>query len=137
MLYQGINLRHTPLDKLSRLLKDGIILIDKLAFKELQDIIEYSMTKPSFKDALSSLFLLFLSGNDEYIAKIKSSGVLRYSRYINRKCIIAPVLSELLNYEKAHSYLRNEDKEYLTSLLLLSGASIPQQMQNIYKRVYI
>ena len=124
MLYQGINLRHTPLDKLSRLLKDGIILIDKLAFKELQDIIEYSMTKPSFKDALSSLFLLFLSGNDEYIAKIKSSGVLRYSRYINRKCIIAPVLSELLNYEKAHSYLRNEDKEYLTSLLLLSGASI-------------
>ena len=61
MLYQGINLRHTPLDKLSRLLKDGIILIDKLAFKELQDIIEYSMTKPSFKDALSSLFLLFLS----------------------------------------------------------------------------
>lgn len=124
MLYQGINLRHTPLDKLSRLLKDGIILIDKLAFKELHDIIEYSMTKPSFKDALSSLFLLFLSGNDEYIAKIKSSGVLRYSRYINRKCIIAPVLSELLNYEKAHSYLRNEDKEYLTSLLLLSGASI-------------
>ena len=124
MLYQGINLRHTPLDKLSRLLKDGIILINKLAFKELQDIIEYSMTKPSFKDALSSLFLLFLSGNDEYIAKIKSSGVLRYSRYINRKCIIAPVLSELLNYEKAHSYLRNEDKEYLTSLLLLSGASI-------------
>lgn len=124
MLYQGINLRHTPLDKLSRLLKDGIILIDKLAFKELQVIIEYSMTKPSFKDALSSLFLLFLSGNDEYIAKIKSSGVLRYSRYINRKCIIAPVLSELLNYEKAHSYLRNEDKEYLTSLLLLSGASI-------------
>lgn len=124
MLYQGINLRHTPLDKLSRLLKDGIIHIDKLAFKELQDIIEYSMTKPSFKDALSSLFLLFLSGNDEYIAKIKSSGVLRYSRYINRKCIIAPVLSELLNYEKAHSYLRNEDKEYLTSLLLLSGASI-------------
>lgn len=124
MLYQGINLRHTPLDKLSRLLKDGIILIDKLAFKELQDIIEYSMTKPSFKDALSSLFILFLSGNDEYIAKIKSSGILRYSRYINRKCIIAPVLSELLNYEKAHSYLRNEDKEYLTSLLLLSGASI-------------
>ena len=124
MLYQGINLRHTPLDELSRLLKNGIILIDKLAFKELQDIIEYSMTKPSFKDALSSLFLLFLSGNDEYIAKIKSSGVLRYSRYINRKCIIAPVLSELLNYEKAHSYLRNEDKEYLTSLLLLSGASI-------------
>lgn len=124
MLYQGINLRHTSLDELSRLLKDGIILIDKLAFKELQDIIEYGMTKPSFKDALSSLFLLFLSGNDEYIAKIRSSGVLRYSRYINQKCIIAVVLSELLNYEKVHSYLRDEDKKYLTSLYLLRGASI-------------
>ena len=89
MLFQGIDFRRTSFDELTRLLKDGKILFNKPAFKELQDILEYGMTKPSFKDALHSLFLLFLSGNDEYIAKLKSSGVLRYSAYMNKKCIIA------------------------------------------------
>ena len=123
MLFQHINFRRISLDELYRLFNNGMIHIDKPAYKELQEILEYGMTKPSYKDALNSLFLILLSNNDEYISKVKSSGVLRYSRYINQKCIIASVLSELLNYEKDHSYLRNEDKEYLTSLYLLKGAS--------------
>ena len=123
MLFQDINFRRISLDELYRLFNNGMIHIDKPAFKELQKIVEYGMTKPSFKDALNSLFLIFLSCNDEYISKVKSSGVLRYSRYINQKCIIAPVLSELLNYEKGLPYLRDEDKEYLTALYSLKGAS--------------
>ena len=133
MLFQGIDFRRTSFDELTRLLKDGKILFNKPAFKELQDILEYGMTKPSFKDALHSLFLLFLSGNDEYIAKLKSSGVLRYSAYMNKKCIIAPILSELLNYENAHAFLRDEDKEYLRSLFLLKGASI--SLEKAYRTI--
>ena len=133
MLFQGIDFRRTSFDELTRLLKDGKILFNKPAFKELQNILEYGMTKPSFKDALHSLFLLFLSGNDEYIAKLKSSGVLRYSAYMNKKCIIAPILSELLNYENAHAFLRDEDKEYLRSLFLLKGASI--SLEKAYRTI--
>lgn len=125
MLFQGIDFRRTSFDELTRLLKDGKILFNKPAFKELQDILEYGMTKPSFKDALHSLFLILTSGNEKYIKRVKTSGILRYSQYINQRCIIASVISELLNYEKNNSYLRGEDKEYLTALYLLKGASGP------------
>ena len=52
---------------------------------------------------------------------------------MNKKCIIAPILSELLNYEKAHSYLRDEDKKYLISLFLLKGASI--SLEKAYRTI--
>ena len=61
MLFQGIDFRRTSFDELTRLLKDGKILFNKPAFKELQNILEYGMTKPSFKDALHSYSYLAMT----------------------------------------------------------------------------
>ena len=54
MLFQGIDFRRTSFDELTRLLKDGKILFNKPAFKELQDIISIlGMDELSDEDRLT------------------------------------------------------------------------------------
>lgn len=112
--------------------------IDKVILKkELKKNFEYKMTRKTLRGFLNNIEL-HISKGDYLVTRnrllvtlfyepgqtfdfIRRKGLFRYSKYVNKKCIIEPLASELLEIGKEFENFSSHDHDYLESIINFSG----------------
>lgn len=116
MDFKNLNLRKShPIDIIN-IFRENPNILNNDSYKDLKVTIKTSVTDGLYKVAINSLVLGLCYSPNKTFEFVKQIGILRYSNYINKKCIVKNLaldilkISALLSLEKAHV-------EYLQSLV--------------------
>ena len=71
--------------------------------------------------AINSLLIAFKFDKESMFLTIKKKGLFRYSKYVSKKCIVANLVHQLLDYDKTLLLFSDCEKKYLSSVLNLSN----------------
>ena len=89
MDFENINFKKIDPTFLKRILLDTkTIAPSKKVIKELLKKIENSVTNGDYLIARNTLLVTLFYAPDETFDFIKKRGIFRYSRYVNKKCIV-------------------------------------------------
>lgn len=121
MTFQNINLKKIDVKDLkAKLLNSKISPPSIKEKKELLKNIEVSVLNGDFLRARNSLLIsLFFASNDTFDF-IRKKGLFRYSRYVNKKCIVEALSVELVKICKEFDISSDENFTYLRSIINFS-----------------
>lgn len=118
----NINLKKVDKFELIRNLKNGIIISPtKKEFKKNFDVFENAFFTGDFLTARNSLIISVFFQCDDTFNKIKRKGIFRYSKYINKKCIVKNIAIEFTDICNDFGFLSNSLKIYLESIINYSS----------------
>jgi len=98
---------------------DNRLALSKSEKKKIFEQFEQSISKNKFGYSFNYLVLGLLYDKNSFLNNIKRKGIFRYSKYLNQKCIIENLVSEILLLSD-YLELDNSIIEYFTSIKNLS-----------------
>jgi hypothetical protein len=117
----NINYRKEDKSRLiSKLMGAGFPKPTKSELKELLKKAENAIRKGDFLTARNTLIVSIFYQSQETINVIRKKGLFRYSKYINRKCIVKNIASELFEICQIYGCLSVEFENYLRSIINFS-----------------
>jgi len=75
---------------------DNRLALSKSEKKKIFEQFEQSISKNKFGYSFNYLVLGLLYDKNSFLNNIKRKGIFRYSKYLNQKCIIENLVSEIL-----------------------------------------
>lgn len=93
----------------------------KKELKELTKTLENAITTGNFLVARNSIIVSIYFQYDETFSLIRKKGLFRYSKYINRRCSVKNLASEIITICKSLNLLANEEEQYLNSIINYSS----------------
>ena len=124
MDYKGINLRKiAPKLLLSEFSKGSLGTITSRDTKNLMALIEQSVDAGIYCVALNAILLGIKIDYNKTFSTIRKKGLLRYSKYNQKKCIISGLSNELLVLDRELKFLDDKEIKYLQSIVNLIGLS--------------
>lgn len=118
------NINYKKVDKLElseQLIKGDVEKPLKKQLKELLDKFEIAINLGDYLVARNMLLVSIYFQNVKTLDVIKRKGLFRYSKYINRKCIVKEIASELISIYKLYGFLTDEIESYLNSIINYSS----------------
>jgi hypothetical protein len=119
MTFKDLNLRKIQkVDLLKILFENKIDTPIAKEKREIQKIIDSSINSGSYLQTLNSLLLGIFFDKENTFIEIRKKWLLRYSKYISKKCIVENIIKDLLDANKAYSLIDQENIDYLDSSMV-------------------
>lgn len=121
MKFESINYKKIEIDQLKKILvAPNTIIPSNKVFKNLLKKLELAVTQGDYLTSIAVLQVTLYYNPEETFFFIKKKGIFRYSRYINKKCIVKDLASMAIDICEENKKLSKEIKSYLSSIILYS-----------------
>lgn len=132
MLYQGLNLRKIKTNLLAdNILNNRLQVPSKTEKKELSKTTKIAFEKTNYLLAINCLTIGLYYDTKNTIQTTQKSGLLRYSRYVGKRCIVPKIAHEILSLNNRLSFLSTEHIHYFESILNLN------QLESAFKELQL
>ncbi|MBI6118350.1 hypothetical protein [Salegentibacter maritimus] len=133
MNFKQINLRKVKKENLiEEIINKNFELPSLKDKKEIQKIINSSIQTAQYSIAINSLILGIYFDYKNTFQNIRRKGTMRYSKYMNKKCIVSNLSADLLEINSSTSFLLATEKNYLESISNLSNLRNSYQELNVF-----
>jgi hypothetical protein len=122
MDYKSINLKKADKQEMLKNILDGQFVIPSAKEKnEIQKTIQSSVETGNYIVARNALILGIYFDSSRTFLNIRKKGIFRYSNYVNKKCIVGSLTSELIDICNLVKYNSTNDLDYLLSVSNISN----------------